>query len=62
MSTCLVAGLLPCIVVALSASLGLPMLVTTIPLVALLLHFPNEEKFARFVEGTTSAESHDSHQ
>jgi len=51
MMICLVAGLLPCIVAALSGEFGYPLLIVVVPLAALIAHFPHAERFSAFVEG-----------
>jgi len=50
MAVCLVAGILPSGLAALTARFDHAVLVALLPVIALLFHFPHSEKFAAFVD------------
>lgn len=54
---CLIAGLLPCVVAVVSGSFSYPLLVELVPLGAMLVHFPHDDRFHFYVEDVLHAAS-----
>ena len=54
---CLIAGLLPCVAALVSGSFGYPLLIELVPLGAMFVNFPHDDRFQFYVEDVLHAAS-----